>query len=81
MDRMLFLAKMSESECSVIAHNERRLRRFLHDIAEMTGEGQLTFAFSRGFDVEDIAAAFGPCRPGAMLTSSFSSSASGQILL
>ena len=44
---------------------ERGLGRFLHDIAEMAGEGQLTLALHhRGFDVEHIAAAFGPGQAG-----------------
>src|SRR5438105_4535633 len=43
---------------------QRRLRRFLHHIAELAGERQLALAgHERGFADEQLAAHLGPCQP------------------
>ena len=45
---------------------ERCARRLLHDASELAGQNDLTRAAGqeRGFDVEDVAARFGPREPG-----------------
>ena len=46
-----------------IAHG--RMRRFLHDVAELTGRAQFTAAFhGRRFGRQDLAADFGPRQAG-----------------